>query len=147
MYKYQIPILLKENYDFSKVKSDGQKELSETLGYDFSLVDIIAYEKKISKNFTEQAPFPIEIDRTIAMIIEKHHNDTGTPNPLKKEEQTPAPVPSDVKGAVNQIQEEIDSIKFALEYLQAEADAGDADAISAIEYLQGELTALTESIK
>ena len=52
MYKYQVPILLEKNYDFSAVKSEKQKQLTEINGYDFSLVDVVQYLKKESKNFS-----------------------------------------------------------------------------------------------
>ena len=44
---------------------------------------------------------------------------------------------------VNQVEEEINSIRDAIEYLKDEADSGDEDAIAALEYLQDELKSLT----
>lgn len=144
MYQYQTPILIKEKYDFSKVKPEGQKELSEMMGYDFTLVDVVQYLKKISKNFTEQDTLSLEIDKTIANIVEAHHSDTQTPNPLKP--SVPDETPS-VPDVVSTIETEINFIKEAIDYLQSEADAGDEESKDALEYLRDELSALTKQIK
>ena len=129
MYKYQTPILLKENYDFSKVKPEGQKQLTELSGYDFSLVDVVQYLKKVSKNFTENQPFPEEIDRTIVKIVESHHSDTQTPNPLKKEEDS---------GASNAKQiSDIEDLISTLKDLE-----GNEEAENLIEILQDTLVSL-----
>ena len=128
MYIYQTQILLKENYDFSKVKPEGQKQLTELSGYDFSLVDVVQYLKKVSKNFTENQPFPEEIDRTIVKIVESHHSDTQTPNPLKKEDS----------GASNAKQiSDIEDLISTLKDLE-----GNEEAENLIEILQDTLVSL-----
>ncbi len=71
MYKYQTQILIEKNFDFSIVSPEKQKMLSEINGFDFSLIDIVQYLKKQSKNFTEQNPMLEAIDKAIVRVIEK----------------------------------------------------------------------------
>lgn len=131
MYQYQTPILIKEKYDFSKVKPEGQKELSEMMGYDFTLVDVVQYLKKISKNFTEQDTLSVEIDKTISKIVESHHTDTQTPNPLKKSE------PEDSKADNAKQISDIEDLIATLKDLE-----GNEEAENLIEILQDTLVSL-----
>jgi len=78
MYKYQTQILIEKNFDFSIVSPEKQKMLSEINGFDFSLIDIVQYLKKQSKNFTEQNPMLEAIDKAIVRVIEKSSKDLGT---------------------------------------------------------------------
>lgn len=140
MYKYQVPILLEKNYDFSAVKSEKQKQLTEINGYDFSLVDVVQYLKKESKNFSEHTPLLEEIDKTIGMIVVDYAKSKQLPNPFGgKSEGEKA-----TKDVVSQVEEEIQSIKDAIEYLESEAESGDEDAKGALEYLKDELLQLTK---
>jgi hypothetical protein len=103
MYNYQTKILIEKNYDFSQVKPDKQKQLTESSGYDFSLVDVVSYLKKQSKDFTEETDLLKDIDETIKNIVISHHSDTQTPNPFgepsgEKKEPTKEDVLSAIDG-------------------------------------------------
>ena len=108
MYNYQTQILIEKNYNFSSVSPEKQKRLSEINGYDFSLIDIVQYLKKQSKNFTEQSPILEAIDKAIVRAVDKYHKDSGTPNPLKPE--APEKEEKNVEQKIREIEDLIEAI-------------------------------------
>lgn len=109
MYKYQVPILLEKNYDFSAVKSEKQKQLTEINGYDFSLVDVVQYLKKESKNFSEHTPLLEEIDKTIIKIVDDYSKSVQAESPVK-EGEVKAPTKEDFISVIEglEVQAELD---------------------------------------
>lgn len=138
MYKYQVPILLEKNYDFSAVKSEKQKQLTEINGYDFSLVDVVQYLKKESKNFSEHTPLLEEIDKTIIKIVDDYSKSVQAESPVKESAQ-------EVKEAVED--ETIISVREAIESMKAflTIDPNNVSTQEAIKSMEDYLQLLTMS--
>ena len=133
MYNYQTQILIEKNYDFSSVSPEKQKRLSEINGYDFSLIDLVQYLKKQSKNFKEHNPFLEAIDKSIVRAIDRHHKDTQTKNPLDAN----APTVED-EARAKQISD-IEDLIFVLQDIQ-----DNEEAENLLETLQDTLVSLKE---
>jgi len=125
MYNYQTKILIEKNYDFSQVKPEKQRQLTEANGYDFSLVDIVSYLKKQSKDFTEETDLLKDIDVTIKNIVISHHSDSQTPSPFEEPAQErKEPTKEDVLSAIDglkimyDLEPDNDAYKEAIEGLE-----------------------------
>jgi hypothetical protein len=160
-YKYFTKQLLAKSneIDLASVFPDKQQRAKENLNTNYSLPQIVEWIRDNTNNFKKQESYIIELDSAIKRLVLKYYESTNIKNPfidgdeeeeldIKGQPRTPSEVTSQgvktVSNIVENTQDEIQSIREAIEYLQMEADSGDAEAKEALEYLQDELKSLSK---
>ena len=164
-YSYFTKQLLSSQIDLASIFADKQETAKSKLNTNYSLPQIADWLKENTNDFKKSINEFIDLDIAIKRLVFKYYEKTNQKNPFTeevveiedfKQPRVPAEVtPTGIKvvkpeidspvtaSVVNQVEEEINSIRDAIEYLKDEADSGDADAIAALEYLQDELKSLT----
>ena len=170
-YSYFTKKLLASQIDLSSIFADKQDAAKSKLNTNYSLPQIVDWVKENTNDFKRSINEFIDLDIAIKRLVFKYYEKTNQKNPFTEEvvevEEIQQPrVPTEVTptgikagkpdvsvrpeiespvtaSVVNQVEEEINSIRDAIEYLKDEADSGDEDAIAALEYLQDELKSLT----
>lgn len=160
-------LLAKSNeIDLASVFPEKQQTAKERLNTNYSLPQIVEWIRDNSNNFKKQDGYMVELDLAVKRLIDKYYESSNIKNPFSEvveedieiKSQPRIPTEVTVEGVktgkpdvisvtevvVNKVEDEIQSIKDAIEYLQAEADAGDEESKDALEYLQGELLSLTK---
>lgn len=157
-------LLAKSNeIDLANIFPDKQERAKERLNTNYSLPQIVDWIKENTNNFRKSENYFIDLDQAIQRLVFKYYASTNLKNPFKDEieevEVKAQPrVPSEVSAegvksgmptseVVNQASDEIASLQDAIEYLKDEAEAGDEEAIEALEYLKSELDSLLASVK
>jgi hypothetical protein len=92
-YNYQTQQLLDKGVNFATIYPEKQGIVKEMTGFDFDLVNIVAFLKKETDNFTILLPLALEIDKNIVSIYNKYQVSQGK----KAEEPNPEPVPEPPK--------------------------------------------------
>jgi hypothetical protein len=177
-HKYFTKQLLDKsnNIDLANIFSDKQEDAKKKLNTDYSIPQIADWIKENTNNFKKQDGYYIDLDQALKRVVFKYYDSTSQVNPFSEEvddevvelgqprravevtsegiklseldikEKTPS-----IEKVVEQVSDEIQSIKDAIEIFQAVID-GDNDmftydeAVGALEYFKSELESLTESI-
>lgn len=168
-YKYFTKELLGKSgeIDLSTIFADKQQRAKELLNTNYSLPQIADWIRDSTNNFKSQEGYFIDLDLAVRKLVERYYESTNTPNPFvsvdtteiegksqprasvevsSKVTKTPLPEISTATDKVEAVDDEINSLKEAIDYLKDEADAGDEEAKEALEYLKDELSALSKQI-
>ena len=63
---YKIAALLDKGVDFSSIFPEKQNVVKEMTGFNFDLANIVNFIKKETKDFTEQNPLALDVDKHIS---------------------------------------------------------------------------------
>ena len=168
-------LLAKSNeIDLATIFPEKQQKAKELLNTNYSLSEIANWMKDNTNNFKSQQNYFIDLDQAIRKLVDRFYESTNAVNPFSPKEEIeienkqpriPAEVGSEAiksdKAVVEEVKvadanatldvmsklnDEIASIKEAIDYLQGDADAGDEESKEALDYLKDELETITKSI-
>ena len=84
---YKIAALLDKGVDFSSIFPEKQNVVKEMTGFNFDLANIVNFIKKETKDFTEQNPLALDVDKHIYAIYLKYAEKNGE-KPSETQTQT-----------------------------------------------------------
>ena len=90
---YQLPPLVKENFDFSNLYPEKQSEVQKSLSVAFNLSEVVNYIQKATNNFRVENQIAMDVDNEIYDIYKKYMEAEGKAEPKAepKEEKFEAP--------------------------------------------------------
>lgn len=133
---YQLPPLVKENFDFSNLYPEKQAEVQKSLSVAFNLSEVVNYIQKATNNFRVENQIAMDVDNEIYDIYKKYMEAEGKAEPKAepKEEEIEAPsgdiIISDTAKELyspEEIQEWLDTIESLNDLLKTKEDFGEAE--------------------
>lgn len=93
---YQLPPLVKENFDFSNLYPEKQSEVQKSLSVAFNLSEVVNYIQKATNNFRVENQIAMDVDNEIYDIYKKYMEAEGKAEPKAepKEEEIEMETPS-----------------------------------------------------
>lgn len=135
---YQLPPLVKENFDFSNLYPAEQSEVQKSLSVAFNLSEVVNYIQKATNNFRVENQIAMDVDNEIYDIYKKYMEKEGKAEPKAepKEEEIEIETPSgdiiisDTAKELyspEEIQEWLDTIESLNDLLKTKEDFGEAE--------------------
>lgn len=135
---YQLPPLVKENFDFSNLYPEKQSEVQKSLSVAFNLSEVVNYIQKATNNFRVENQIAMDVDNEIYDIYKKYMEAEGKAEPKAepKEEEIEMETPSgdiiisDTAKELyspDEIQEWLDTIESLNDLLKTKEDFGEAE--------------------